>query len=96
MLFFGALAGILVGWIFRALSRAINEGRIVRIALLSNYFCWVVIPWMNGGGIIQLFHVASIAGMVSIYVAILLLNGTVTRNARRAMRSGNSWLPLRN
>jgi hypothetical protein len=95
VLLFGALAGIIVGWIFRALSRAINEGRIVRVALLSNYFIWVVIPWLNGGGITQLFHVATIAGMLSIYVAIMILNGSATRGARQAVRYSHSWLPQR-
>jgi hypothetical protein len=96
LIFFAALGGLLVGWIFRELSRGIAEGRIVRVALLSTYFCWVVLPWINGGGIVQLFHVAIIAGMAAIYVAIMLLNGSVTRSARRAMRSSNSWLRLRN
>ncbi len=94
LIFFAALAGIIVGLIYRELSRGIAEGRIVRVALLSTYFCWVVLPWINGGGIVQLFHVAIIGGMVAIYVAIMILNGSVTRRARRAM-SHHSWLPHR-
>ena len=95
LIFFSALGGILTGWFFRELSRGIAEGRIVRVALLSTYFCWVLLPWINGGGVVQLFHVAIIAGMVAIYVSIMLLNGSVTKRARRAMRSSNSWVRLR-
>lgn len=95
LLFFGALAGILVGLIFRALSRAITEGRIVRVALLSTYFCWAVFPWMIGGGIIQLFHIATVAGMLMTNLAIVILSGSPIRNVRRATRFKHSWLPQR-
>lgn len=58
LVLFTVIAGVLTGWMFRFLDRALRQGRTVAAALGSTYFFYFLAPWLNAGAIIQLFHVS--------------------------------------
>lgn len=101
MVLFGALAGVIIGFMHRALSNSIQTGRTLRTALLSTYFCWVVFPWLIGGAVHQLVHIATGIGIVLAclailavrYLSILALDLIATRGARILLssRKRRSW-----
>lgn len=55
---FTVIAGVLTGWMYRFLDRALRQGRTVAAALGATYFFYFLMPWLNAGAIIQLFHVS--------------------------------------
>jgi hypothetical protein len=77
---FAVVAGVLVGWLYSAIARAIYSGRSLPAALLSTYFCFHVFSWLNGGGITQLFHVSV---LVNIFIALFLIRIMSIRPAAR-------------
>jgi hypothetical protein len=52
---FVIIGGILVGAMHRFLDRAL---RLQRDTQAATYFCLYVFPWLNGGSVVQLFHIA--------------------------------------
>jgi oligosaccharide repeat unit polymerase len=58
VLFFAVLAGLLVGRTFAFIQRALQRGHDKAAALASTYFCFYIFAWLNGGAIVQLFHIS--------------------------------------
>ena len=69
---FGLAAGALTGFVYRRIAAAIRRRRPVAAALWCNYSVWALFAWLNGGEIVQLFHIAVITGLVLCW---LLLRG---------------------
>lgn len=80
VIFFAVVAGLLVGWFYKAIASAIWRGRSQRAALLSTYFCFHIFSWLNGGGITQLFHISVLA---NIFIAYFLMRIMSVRPAAR-------------
>lgn len=58
VLFFAVLAGLLVGRTFAFIQRALQRGHDEGAALATTYFCFYIFAWLNGGAIVQLFHIS--------------------------------------
>lgn len=71
---FAVVAGLLIGWFYRAIASAILRGRSLTAALLSTYFCFHIFSWLNGGGITQLFHVSVFANLFIAYFLIMIMS----------------------
>jgi hypothetical protein len=68
---FTLVSGLLIGGMYRFLDRSLRRGRDVAAALGATYFCSFVIPWLNGGAIVQLFHISLLIGLAS---TLMVLN----------------------
>lgn len=62
---FTLIGGLLVGGTYRYLDRCLRRGDATRASLVSTYFCFCIFPWLNGGGIVQLFHVSLVVSVGS-------------------------------
>lgn len=67
---FALFGGILVGTIYRFIERSRRRGREAHAAVAATYFCFHVFGWLNGGAIVQLFHVSL---LISLGVTLLAL-----------------------
>lgn len=56
------LGGVLVGRFYRLIDDALRRGQDQRAALCATYFSCSIFPWLNGGGIVVMFHVSLLAG----------------------------------
>lgn len=83
VVFFAVVAGLLVGWFYKAIASTISRGRSTRAALLSTYFCFHIFSWLNGGGITQLFHISVLANIFIGYFLIRIMS--VRPAARRSV-----------
>lgn len=70
---FAVVGGLLVGRTHAFLGRAITRGRPLACALGSTYFCFYIFPWLNGGAIVQLFHVSLAIAFSGALLAIAIL-----------------------
>jgi hypothetical protein len=59
---FGMLAGVITGFVFNRVSRALVSGRPLAAALWANYAVSCLFAWLNGGDIVQLFHISVLVG----------------------------------
>jgi hypothetical protein len=80
---FGTLAGLVCGFVFRKINGAIQTGRPLASALWSNYFCWCVFAWLNGGDIVQLFHISVIVGAIAAWLmlSVFMASARLPRHA---------------
>jgi hypothetical protein len=78
--------GILVGGMYRALQHALAAARPMRTALIATYFCFNVVPFLNSGGMMTLFHLPFLMGMVA---AWLFVKGLSRVNLGRALWPAN-------
>jgi len=74
VLFFAVVAGLLVGWFYKAIENSIKLGRSRSAAMLSTYFCFHIFSWLNGGGITQLFHISVLANILVAYFLIRVMS----------------------
>ena len=56
--FFAILAGLLVGRLHAFIQRSLARGHDARAAIGATYFTFHVFAWLNGGAVVQLFHVS--------------------------------------
>jgi hypothetical protein len=56
--FFAVVGGLIVGRIYAFIQRSIWRGRDVQAAIGATYFCFYVFAWLNGGAVVQLFHIS--------------------------------------
>jgi hypothetical protein len=83
---FGLAAGLITGFVFNRLSAALFEGRPLSATLWANYAVWCLFAWLNGGEIIQLFHISVIVGAIAARVLLSVAMGVV-RTKRGALPS---------
>lgn len=62
---FGFLAGLISGYSYKQVKIGINKQNHLQSALWSCYFVFCVFSWLNGGEIVQLFH-------ISVFISLLL------------------------
>jgi hypothetical protein len=67
------IAGVLTGSMYRFLDRSLQKGRGVSAALGATYFCYYILPWLNAGAIVQLFHVSLLIGFGSTLVLLTIM-----------------------
>ena len=72
-----AIAGLIIGAFFRLLRHSLRHHKNVLGAVGSCYFCFVVFPWLNGGAVASLYHVANLFGLAITFFFILLLRENV-------------------
>ena len=83
---FGLLAGIITGFVFNRVRAALLEGRPLVAALWANYSVWCLFAWLNGGEIVQLFHISVLVGAIA---ARLLLSTVIAAvRLRRSAATG--------
>lgn len=56
--FFAILGGVIVGRMHAFIQRALQRGHDQRAAIGATYFCFYVFAWLNGGAVVQLFHIS--------------------------------------
>lgn len=84
--FFAVFAGLLVGRLYAFIRRSLAQGNDARAAIGATYFTSYVFAWLNGGAVVQLFHISvwfSIAATVVAFKIMRLLNRQ--RTVRPAM-----------
>ncbi len=59
---FALTGGALVGGMYRYIARSLRRGHDGRAALGATYFCFYIFGWLNGGAIVQLFHLSLLIG----------------------------------
>jgi len=64
IIFFGILAGIIIGVTYRMLRTCLYRNNWSLAAILAAYFCFNVFPWLIGGSITQLFHISNAFGFL--------------------------------
>lgn len=80
--FFALLGGLLVGRMHAFIQCSLRQGRDARAAIGATYFCFYIFAWLNGGAVVQLFH-------ISVWFALI-----ATILAFKAMRKlGNRLAP---
>jgi hypothetical protein len=81
---FGMLAGLVCGFVYMKVYRAIQAGRPLASAIWSNYFCWCVFAWLNGGDIVQLFHISVIVGAIAAHMllSVCMASAKLVRDSR--------------
>lgn len=83
---FGFGAGLISGFVFRRIDRALKRSRILSAALWSNYSVWCLFAWLNGGEIVQMFHISTLVGALLCWIFLAQmqqLSGALPRRARR-------------
>jgi hypothetical protein len=70
LILFTVIAGYLVGITYRVLDNALHTSRDVRAAMLSTYFCFNIFTWLNGGAIVQLFHISILVSIGATYAVV--------------------------
>lgn len=68
----GVVAGVVIGFTHKIIAASILRRPIFAVAT-AVYFSFAVIPWLVGGGITQLFHVATVTGLLLTLVVLILL-----------------------
>lgn len=88
-LLFGALAGVLIAVNFRLVDRALRNDQAELASLAATYFAFIMLPWLNSGALVQLFHISVWVSLAVSYVLLklLALAGT-TRTASLGMAHG--------
>lgn len=74
LLISGVVAGTVIGLTYRIISATILRKPAIAVAA-TVYFSFVVVPWLIGGGITQLFHVATLTGLL---VSLTVMTATAT------------------
>ncbi len=71
--FFAALAGVLTGRLYRFLDQSLRRGRDVRAAMAATYFCFCLFPWLNGGGLVELYHISTLVSVGTTFAVLSLI-----------------------
>lgn len=73
ILVFGVLAGVVSGFLYGRIASAMRRQRAIPLALWSNYSVWCAFAWLNGGEIVQLFHISVIVGAMAAWTLLKTL-----------------------
>lgn len=82
---FGLVAGGISGFVFKRIANGIARRRPISVALWCNYAVWCLFAWLNGGEIVQLFHISIVVG--ALLARSLLQAMTAATHPRRRV----SW-----
>lgn len=83
LIIFALFAGFFTGLNFKIIEGALLNGNAIAASLMINYFVTFIIGWLNGGGIVALFHISAILGLVINYTflfCIISLQGILIKN----------------
>lgn len=70
---FSVIGGLLAGGMYKFIATSLHKGRNASAALGATYFCFYIFGWLNGGAIVQLFHISLLVGIGSIYLAFYVV-----------------------
>lgn len=70
---FAVIAGLLVGRMYHFINKSLVAGDDAAAAIGSTYFCFYVFAWLNGGAIVQLFHVSILVALLFTCLLIVAL-----------------------
>jgi hypothetical protein len=70
---FSLLAGILTGGMYRLLDQSLRRGRNLAATLGATFCCYNLIPWLNAGAIVQLFHFSLLISLATTYVLLAVM-----------------------
>jgi hypothetical protein len=73
LVLFTVIAGVLTGRMYAYIARALRTGRDVPAALGATYFCYFLVPWLNAGAIVQLFHISLIVNIGGTLLALAVM-----------------------
>jgi hypothetical protein len=73
VLLFGIIAGVVTGLVYLIIRKSLLSNNKLIASLGSTYFSFSVMPWLNGGGITQLFHVGTIISIAVCWILILAM-----------------------
>ena len=72
---FALLGGVLVGRLHWFIGRSLGRGDDAYAALGATYFCFYVFGWLNGGAVVQLFHISVWVSVGVTLIAFKLMRG---------------------
>ena len=67
--FFAVMGGLLVGRMHAFIQRSLQRGHDGRAAIAAMYFCFYIFAWLNGGAVVQLFHISVWIALIATLVA---------------------------
>ncbi len=73
--FFAVVAGLLVGRTYNFINKSLIRGNDASVAIGSTYFCFYIFAWLNGGAIVQLFHISILIALLVTYLFLIALRG---------------------
>ena len=76
IVFFSIFGGLLVGRLYAYINRSIAYGYEIQAAIASTYFCFYVYGWLNGGAIVQLFHISNLFAILFTIASIKIMSWT--------------------
>jgi len=66
-------SGLYSGFIYKGIRNALNNGNVFASSLFSTYFVFNLMSWINGGGVVTLFHISSMLGLILSYFFMVLI-----------------------
>jgi hypothetical protein len=70
---YAVFSGLITAINYKIINEGIKRNDMISVSLSSIYFISVVFPWLNSGGIIQLFHIGIIFGIITTYILLKLI-----------------------
>jgi hypothetical protein len=89
--FFALLGGLLVGRMYAFIERALRRGHEERAAVGASYFCFYIFAWLNGGAVVQLFHISV---WIALLATVLAFKGMQVLGKRTSRRLAPNLLPV--
>ena len=68
-------AGLVTAALYRFMDVCLSRHRYVDAALASSYFVFALMAWLLGGGITAILHISILAGLVTGYVLLKIIEG---------------------
>lgn len=75
--FFGLLSGCIIGLVYNKMISCLRKGHSISTAVLSCYFVFSVFSWLNGGEIVQLFHISVFVSILAAWLTIKFIISVV-------------------
>jgi|GEM_PF-2724481 len=75
--FFGLLSGCIIGLVYNKMTSCLRKGHAINAAVWSCYFVFCVFSWLNGGEIVQLFHISVFVSMLAAWLAMKIIISVV-------------------
>ncbi|QQR35332.1 hypothetical protein JI749_13335 [Devosia oryziradicis] len=70
-----AFAGVLTAALYDFIRVCLQRNRYVEASLASSYFVFALMAWLLGGGITAILHISILAGLVTGYVLLKIIEG---------------------
>lgn len=72
---YSLVCGVICGFAIRWVRTALQSGGCMQSVLSTVYFAFVILPWMNSGGIVQLVSLPVLVGYSMLFVFLQMLMG---------------------